>query len=138
MNETEEQLRQDDAFEAGLEGAAEPLNCPPEEDGPAEEEIAAPQEEAPLAPLSAGQEDDLDRFSRLFPEAARDPDAIPGAVWEAVRSGADLTLAYALHQLQESRSAARSRENTARATGSMCSAGADRKPHDPFLEGWDD
>lgn len=98
---------------------------------------------------TARREADLDRFARHFPDAANDPDSIPEDVWQAVREGSSLSLAYALHALDEARSRAgeaisqsralvQNQENAARSTGSMRSSGADRLGKDPFLEGWDE
>ena len=97
----------------------------------------------------ARREADLDSFAHHFPDAASDPDSIPEEVWQAVREGSSLSLAYALHALNEARDRAgeaisqsralvRDRRNAARSTGSMRSSGADRLGKDPFLEGWDE
>ena len=138
----EEEVRQD-PFEDGMDAAEDPMLSVGEE----QEEAAQPddptpeeQEAEPAAAAAApgAEEDELDTFARLFPAAAEHPETIPDTVWQAVREGADLSLAYALHQLDQSRSVELARQNAARSTGSMRSSGADRAPRDPFLEGWDD
>ena len=128
-----------DPFLDGMD--RENTDCPADADSlPEEPPVEAPADQTPPAaadlPPAGRREEDLDAFARLFPEAARDPDSIPQAVWDAVRQGASLSLAYALHQLSQSRQGWQSQQNAARSTGSMSSSGADRRNTDPFLEGW--
>lgn len=91
---------------------------------------------------------DIAEFVRAFPEAAKNPRAIPKEVWAEVRRGSTLAAAYGKHALQQERSARRAAErsgaaalknaaNAGRATGSMRSAGADSAARDPFLQGWE-
>ncbi|MBR4869335.1 MAG: hypothetical protein IKU12_00980, partial [Oscillospiraceae bacterium] len=90
---------------------------------------------------------DLREFRDLFPEAAADPKGIDKAVWQAVREGRGLAVAYACHALSaakaenESLKAAVSRlekslENARRSTGSLMGAGADNTARDAFTAGW--
>ena len=78
---------------------------------------------------------------------ARNPDAIPKEVWDAVAAGSSLTVAYAKYtakqareEAERTRSAAQAAQqnvkNAARSTGSMQSAGQNAGGRDPFLEGW--
>lgn len=90
---------------------------------------------------------DIDEFAREYPDVARNPDAIPKEVWDAVAAGSSLTVAYAKYtakqareEAEHTRSAAQAAQqnvkNAARSTGSMQSAGQNAGGRDPFLEGW--
>lgn len=94
---------------------------------------------------------DLRDFAKAFPEvyekAKVDNKAIPSSVWEDVGRGFSLTAAYARYAVKQAESAAQNekaraevaeqgRKNAARSTGSMRSAGNDRKNTDAFLEGF--
>lgn len=90
---------------------------------------------------------DIDEFAREYPDVARNPDAIPKEVWDAVAAGSSLTVAYAKYtakqareEAERTRSAAQAAQqnvkNAARSTGSMQSAGQNAGGRDPFLEGW--
>ena len=91
---------------------------------------------------------DIAEFQKAFPDAAKEPDKIPQEVWADVRSGMSLVTAYAKYSVKQAKSEAQAAEmraaaekqnskNTSRSTGSMKSAGGDKKSKDPFLEGWD-
>lgn len=90
-------------------------------------------------PADVRRQADLRAFTAQFPDAARDPWSIPGAVWAEVRAGRSLTEAYAGYRAAQARRAAvlrQNEENAARAVGSMRSAGADDGARDPFLQGF--
>ena len=91
---------------------------------------------------------DIAEFQKTFPDAAKDPKAIPQSVWDSVKSGTRLTVAFALYQAEQARQEANSvkqtasakvqnAKNEARSAGSMRSAGEDSRSKDPFLMGWD-
>lgn len=91
------------------------------------------------APADVRRQADIRAFTARFPDAARDPWSIPGAVWAEVREGRSLTEAYAGYSAAQARRAAalrQNQENAARAVGSMRSAGADDGARDPFLQGF--
>ncbi len=94
---------------------------------------------------------EMAEFSKTFPEVwaqiTRDPDSIPQEVWTNAGKGMSLVAAYSRYavnaageQLRAAREGARvngeNRRNALRSTGSMRSAGSDRKSSDPFLEGF--
>jgi len=90
---------------------------------------------------------DLKEFTDLFPEAAADPKGIDKAVWQAVRSGRGLAVAYACHALEAAKAENESlkalvarlekaAENARRSTGSLASAGSDSALRDAFTAGW--
>lgn len=90
---------------------------------------------------------DIAEFQKAFPDAAKEPDKIPQEVWADVRRGMSLVTAYAKYAVKQAdeRAKAASVEaaaqqqnsrNADRATGSMKSAGGEKKAKDPFLEGW--
>ena len=106
-------------------------------------------EQANAAAIAAAQrrKADIDEFAREYPDVARNPDAIPKEVWDAVAAGSSLTVAYAKYtakqareEAERTRSAAQAAQqnvkNAARSTGSMQSAGQNAGGRDPFLEGW--
>lgn len=92
---------------------------------------------------------DIADFSRHFKDAAASPETIPPEVWEGVRQGDSLSLAYAMHSLtganerisqleQQLHAVQQNQKNEERSTGSMNSAGAaERRSNDPFLADWD-
>lgn len=109
------------------------------------------EERANAASAAAAQRRraDIDEFTREYPDAARNPDAIPKEVWDAVSAGSSLTVAYAKYDAQRAREEAertrsaaqaerQNAKNAARSTGSMRSAGENTGGRDPFLEGWGD
>lgn len=92
---------------------------------------------------------DLQRFRQVFPDAAKDANGIPAAVWEQVNGGLTLVEAYSQYAVAQAKAAQAAaeqraaaadlgRRNDARATGSMRSAGDSAQGKDPFLEGWGD
>lgn len=92
---------------------------------------------------------DIAEFQKIFPDAAKDPQSIPQAVWDRVNGGERLVTAYALYQAQQARSEAealkaavaakdQNAKNEARSTGSVRTAGDEGKGSDPFLAGWGD
>lgn len=117
-----------------------------------EAEQAAERQEAEQANAAANaaaqrRKADIDEFAREYPDVARNPDAIPKEVWDAVAAGSSLTVAYAKYtakqareEAERTRSAAQAAQqnvkNAARSTGSMQSAGQNAGGRDPFLEGW--
>ena len=91
---------------------------------------------------------DVQEFQKAFPDAAKEPDKIPQSVWADVRSGMSLVTAYAKYAVQQAEERAKAADmaasaqqqnsrNAGRSTGSMKSAGGEKKSKDPFLEGWD-
>lgn len=114
----------------------------------AQRQSTANQAAQAKAAADARRSADIAEFQKLFPDAAKDPKAIPPEVWVNVRSGMTLVSAYskyavdqanAARQAAEQKAAAteQNRKNAARATGSMQSAGENTGGKDPFLEGWD-
>lgn len=100
------------------------------------------------AAAEARRNADIAEFQRLFPDAAKDPKAIPQEVWSAVRSGMSLVSAYSKYAVDQANAArqaaeqkaaasAQNQQNASRSTGSMQSAGDPRASKDPFMEGWD-
>lgn len=100
------------------------------------------------AAAEARRNADIAEFQRLFPDAAKDPKAIPQEVWTAVRSGMSLVSAYSKYAVDQANAArqaaeqkaaasAQNQQNASRSTGSMQSAGEPRGSKDPFMEGWD-
>jgi len=90
---------------------------------------------------------DIAEFQKTFPDAAKDADAIPQEVWDAVKQGQRLAVAYALWRekqalteaervKQESAAKDQNTKNAGRSTGSMRTAGAESKASDPFLDGF--
>lgn len=87
---------------------------------------------------------DLSDFEAAFPDAYKqaksDPDSIPQSVWDAVNAGKSLTAAWAEYAVQQANkradTTALNGQNAARSTGSMKSAGSDKKTTDAFLVGW--
>lgn len=100
------------------------------------------------AAADARRNADIAEFQKLFPDAAKDPKAIPPEVWASVREGMSLVSAYSRYAVEQARAAqqaaeqkaaafAQNQRNAARSTGSMQSAGENRAGRDPFLEGFD-
>ncbi len=113
----------------------------------AAERQAAEQANATANAAAQRRKADIDEFAREYPDVARNPDAIPKEVWDAVAAGSSLTVAYAKYtakqareEAERTRSAAQAAQqnvkNAARSTGSMQSAGQNAGGRDPFLEGW--
>lgn len=113
----------------------------------AAERQAAEQANAAANAAAQRRKADIDEFAREYPDVARNPDAIPKEVWDAVAAGSSLTVAYAKYtakrareEADRTRSAAQAAQqnikNAARSTGSMQSAGQNAGGRDPFLEGW--
>ena len=113
----------------------------------AAERQAAEQANAAANAAAQRRKADIDEFAREYPDVARNPDAIPKEVWDAVAAGSSLTVAYAKYtakqareEAEHTRSAAQAAQqnvkNAARSTGSMQSAGQNAGGRDPFLEGW--
>lgn len=113
----------------------------------AAERQAAEQTNAAANAAAQRRKADIDEFAREYPDVARNPDAIPKEVWDAVAAGSSLTVAYAKYtakqareEAERTRSAAQAAQqnvkNAARSTGSMQSAGQNAGGRDPFLEGW--
>ena len=100
------------------------------------------------AAADARRNADIAEFQRLFPDAAKDPKAIPQEVWASVRSGMSLVSAYSKYAVDQANAArqaaeqkaaasAQNQQNASRSTGSMQSAGESLASKDPFMEGWD-
>ena len=113
----------------------------------AAERQAAEQANAAANAAAQRRKADIDEFAREYPDVARNPDAIPKEVWDAVAAGSSLTVAYAKYTAKQAREEAESTrsaaqaaqqniKNAARSTGSMQSAGQNAGGRDPFLEGW--
>ena len=113
----------------------------------AAERQAAEQANAAANAAAQRRKADIDEFAREYPDVARNPDAIPKEVWDAVAAGSSLTVAYAKYtakqareEAERTRSAAQAAQqnikNAARSTGSMQSAGQNAGGRDSFLEGW--
>lgn len=113
----------------------------------AAERQAAEQANAAANAAAQRRKADIDEFAREYPDVARNPDAIPKEVWDAVAAGSSLTVAYAKYtakqareEAERTRSAAQAAQqnvkNAARSTGSMQSAGQNAGGRDAFLEGW--
>lgn len=113
----------------------------------AAERQAAEQANAAANAAAQRRKADIDEFAREYPDVARNPDAIPKEVWDAVAAGSSLTVAYAKYtakqareEAERTRSAAQAAQqnikNAARSTGSMQSAGQNAGGRDPFLVGW--
>lgn len=113
----------------------------------AAERQAAEQANAAANAAAQRRKADIDEFAREYPDVARNPDAIPKEVWDAVAAGSSLAVAYAKYtakqareEAERTRSAAQAAQqnvkNAARSTGSMQSAGQNAGGRDPFLEGW--
>ena len=114
----------------------------------AQRQGAANQAAQARAAADARRSADIAEFQKLFPDAAKDPKAIPQEVWANVRSGMSLVSAYSKYAVDQANAArqaaeqkaaasAQNRRNADRATGSMQSAGENTGSKDPFLEGWD-
>ena len=113
-----------------------------------EREAAKNQAETAQTAAEQRRAADIAEFQKTFPEAAKDPKAIPPEVWAEVRKGASLVAAYSKYAVnaanaakdaavREAASAKQNNRNAERATGSMKSAGEESKSKDPFLRGWD-
>ena len=114
----------------------------------AQRQSAANQAAQAKANADARRNADIAEFQKLFPDAAKDPKAIPQEVWANVQSGMSLVSAYSQYAVAQAKSAQEAAEqraaaaeqnqkNSSRATGSMQSAGENTKSKDPFLDGWD-
>lgn len=79
------------------------------------------QEERQAAQRRAREE--IGQFAALFPGVG--PEQVPQEVWQAVREGQNLALAYALYRLKTLEDALARRERNAKlSTGSVSSAGS--------------
>lgn len=99
------------------------------------------------ADADARRKADIAEFQKTFPDAAKEPDKIPKEVWDGVKSGLSLVAAYAKYQVEKAKADAaaaaketaavkQNQKNAERSTGSMKSAGEEKRNRDPFLEGW--
>lgn len=112
------------------------------------EKQRAQQEEAVRAQsIEDRRRADIAEFQKTFPDAMKDPKAIPQEVWDGVRNGLSLVASYAKWQVEQARKEAaeaehkaaavqQNQKNAGRTTGSMKSAGEENKTRDPFLDGW--
>ena len=114
----------------------------------AQRQGAANQAAQARAAADARRSADIAEFQKLFPDAAKDPKAIPQEVWANVRSGMSLVSAYSKYAVDQANAArqaaeqkaaasAQNQQNASRSTGSMQSAGESLSSKDPFMEGWD-
>ena len=114
----------------------------------AQRQGAANQAAQARAAADARRSADIAEFQKLFPDAAKDPKAIPQEVWANVRSGMSLVSAYSKYAVDQANAArqaaeqkaaasAQNQQNASRSTGSMQSAGEPNGSKDPFMEGWD-
>ena len=79
------------------------------------------------AAADARRNADIAEFQRLFPDAAKDPKAIPQEVWASVRSGMSLVSAYSKYAVDQANAARQAAEQKAAAPGS---------PPPPSNSGW--
>lgn len=123
-------------------------NVAAKEAADAEQQAAAQRAAAVQNSEVARRQADILEFRKTFPDAAKDPQAIPAEVWADVRGGLSLVAAYSKYAVAQAKNAqqtaeqkaaagAQNQKNAARATGSMRSAGESTATKDPFLEGWD-
>lgn len=114
----------------------------------AQRQSSANQAAQARAAADARRSADIAEFQKLFPDAAKDPKAIPQEVWAQVRGGMTLVSAYSKYAVdqanaarqaaeQKAAAAAQNQQNASRSTGSMHSAGESTGSKDPFLAGWD-
>ena len=114
----------------------------------AQRQSGANQAAQAKAAADARRSADIAEFQKLFPDAAKDPKAIPQEVWANVQSGMTLVSAYSKYAVEQANAARQAAEqkasaasqnqaNASRATGSMASAGENTGSKDPFLAGWD-
>ena len=116
----------------------------------AENEKKAAEEKSNQAAETAEdrRKTDIAEFQKTFPDAAKDPKSIPPSVWDKVKSGERLTVAFALYQVEQAKQEAnnvkqatatkiQNAKNEVRSTGSMRSVGEDSKSKDAFLSEWD-
>lgn len=114
----------------------------------AQRQSGANQAAQAKAAADARRSADIAEFQKLFPDAAKDPKAIPQEVWACVQSGMSLVSAYSKYAVDQANAArqaaeqkaaayAQNQQNASRSTGSMQSAGETRGSKDPFMEGWD-
>ena len=114
----------------------------------AQRQSGANQAAQAKAAADARRSADIAEFQKLFPDAAKDPKAIPQEVWANVQSGMTLVSAYSKYAVEQANAARQAAEqkasaasqnqaNASRATGSMVSAGENTGSKDPFLAGWD-
>lgn len=91
---------------------------------------------------------DIEEFKRTFPDALKDPKAIPQEVWTEVNRGSSLVAAYSKYTVAQAKAAqaaadrraaayAQNQKNADRSTGSMKSAGENSKGRDDFLDAFE-
>lgn len=105
--------------------------------GKAQEAEKAEDSEAP-----AGFNEQIDRFLKVYPDVTGDQ--IPQEVWDETKgNGGDLLVAYQAYMIKtlkaenaKVKQTEQNNKNSKRSTGSLNSAGANRKK-DAFDEGWD-
>ncbi len=113
----------------------------------AEKQTAAQQATQAEGSAEERRNADIAEFQKTFPDAAKDAGSIPQEVWDAVKQGQRLAVAYALWRekqalaetervKQESAAKEQNAKNAGRSTGSMKTAGAESKASDPFLDGF--
>ena len=113
----------------------------------AEKQTAAQQAAQAESSAEERRNADIAEFQKTFPDAAKDAGSIPQEVWDAVKQGQRLAVAYALWRekqalaetervKQESAAKEQNAKNAGRSTGSMKTAGAESKASDPFLDGF--
>ncbi len=113
----------------------------------AEKQTAAQQAAQAEGSAEERRNADIAEFQKTFPDAAKDAGSIPQEVWDAVKQGQRLAVAYALWRekqalaetervKQESAAKEQNAKNAGRSTGSMRTAGAESKASDPFLDGF--
>jgi len=99
-------------------------------------------EKAENSDAPAGFNEQIDRFLKVYPDVTGDQ--IPQEVWdETKRNGGDLLVAYQAYMIKtlkaenaKVKQTEQNNKNSKRSTGSLNSAGANRKK-DAFDEGWD-
>ncbi|WP_293009547.1 MULTISPECIES: hypothetical protein [unclassified Oscillibacter] len=113
----------------------------------AEKQTAAQQAAQAEGSAEERRNADIAEFQKTFPDAAKDAGSIPQEVWDAVKQGQRLAVAYALWRekqalaetervKQESAAKEQNAKNAGRSTGSMKTAGAESKASDSFLDGF--
>lgn len=91
-------------------------------------------EKAKLGTPDVKKQEDVQAFIREYPEQAKNPEALPQEVWEAVRKGETLVNAYRAYELKEIKAQlaaqkteaarkAQEQKNRARSTGSQSTSG---------------
>ena len=88
-----------------------------------EQEANLEQDEAQTQGAGQRAREEIDRFTEIFPGVG--PEQVPEEVWQEVRQGQSLAMAYALHRIKTLEDALARRERNAKlSAGSASSAGS--------------